>query len=746
MDVDVDPSRITHVFRPSLPSIPPPGPSYAAHRNSSIPIVIDNGSTHLRWGFADWTTPGYGPNVIAKFKERRTNRPVLLFGDGVDVDSGARAQAKYAWEADILLNFDALENALDYAFVNMNIDTPTIEHPVIMSERLATPLHSRGLTSELMFELYNVPTLTFCNDGLMSFYKNKHPSNGGLFTSDGLVVSFNTASTSVVPIVAGKGIMSQAKRIQYGGSQAAEYLLKLVQLKYPTFPTRMSSTQATWMLQSFCEFSPDYKGLMKKLADPLEMRKHETVVQFPFSMPSSGEEKGEDELREREEKRKEQGKRLQEMAAEKRAEMLVQKANDLEELVTFRDTRDEEDEGDWFEKLDEYGFEDENQLHDTIKKLDADLKKAAKKDSSAVDNEEMEEPSYPLLDVPDEELDDMQLKEKRKQKLMKAGWEARVKARKEKEREREEQMAKDKEEEDERLHDLSGWSNRLRGEQEALMFKIKERARRKAALNDRKSAASQARMKNIANLASDDARVPKKKRKLNGEDDFGADDADWAIYRKIQTGEASDDEDADLQKLQQIESKLLTHDPNFTFQETHHFLTSQRSLLISAFKPQYPDGDIAGAMRIHLNVERWRVPEVWFQPYMAGIDSAGLGEVCANVLNSFNEDQYPGVKQKLLKNVFLTGTPSTIPNLSERLYESLRPLMPPEMDIQIDRAEDASLDAWKGMARFALEDGTEFSLGQTGVSRAEYEEFGGERIRRWWGGNWNGGFVPERSE
>jgi len=64
------------------------------------------------------------------------------------------------------------------------------------------------------------------------------------------------------------------------------------------------------------------------------------------------------------------------------------------------------------------------------------------------------------------------------------------------------------------------------------MSRIKDRARRKAALNDRKSAASQARMKNIANLANDD-RVPKKKRKGGGEDMFGADDADWAIYRKI---------------------------------------------------------------------------------------------------------------------------------------------------------------------------------------------------------------------
>ena len=64
------------------------------------------------------------------------------------------------------------------------------------------------------------------------------------------------------------------------------------------------------------------------------------------------------------------------------------------------------------------------------------------------------------------------------------------------------------------------------------MTRIKDRARRKAALNNRKSAASQARMKNIANLASDD-RVPKRRRKGGGEDMFGADDADWAIYRKI---------------------------------------------------------------------------------------------------------------------------------------------------------------------------------------------------------------------
>jgi actin-related protein 5 len=63
-----------------------------------------------------------------------------------------------------------------------------------------------------MFELYSVPKLTFCVDGVMSFYQNHLPAPNTPFISDGLVLSFNTNSTSVIPILSGKGIMSHAQR------------------------------------------------------------------------------------------------------------------------------------------------------------------------------------------------------------------------------------------------------------------------------------------------------------------------------------------------------------------------------------------------------------------------------------------------------------------------------------------------------------------------------------------------------
>lgn len=58
------------------------------------------------------------------------------------------------------------------------------------------------------------------------------------------------------------------------------------------------------------------------------------------------------------------------------------------------------------------------------------------------------------------------MKEKKKQRLLKAGYEARIRARKEKEREREEKAAEERREEEERQADLDGWAKALKDQQE----------------------------------------------------------------------------------------------------------------------------------------------------------------------------------------------------------------------------------------------------------------------------------------
>lgn len=142
------------------------------------------------------------------------------------------------------------------------------------------------------------------------------------------------------------------------------------------------------------------------------------------------------------------------------------------------------------------------------------------------------------------------------------------------------------------------------------------------------------------------------------DDMFGQNDDDWAIYRQVvcehpfdhrvmtdhssllqNLDHASEDEEDDLTSLAFLESKLLQHDPTFTTADTYSALDVQRSALMSAFRPRYEEGDIQGAHRIHLNVERERVPEAWFGPGAAGVDSAGLSELVESVLKSFSHEE-----------------------------------------------------------------------------------------------------------
>lgn len=92
---------------------------------------------------------------------------------------------------------------------------------------------------------------------------------------------------------------------------------------------------------------------------------------------------------------------------------------------------------DWVQRIsDTTPFETEAELEAWIKKTELEVRRKQKREMGE-EPEPEEEPSFPLADRPDEELTEEEIKEKRRQRLMKAGWEARVKVREEKRKERE---------------------------------------------------------------------------------------------------------------------------------------------------------------------------------------------------------------------------------------------------------------------------------------------------------------------
>jgi actin-related protein len=87
------------------------------------------------------------------------------------------------------------------------------------------------VTSELLFECYGAPSVAYAVDSLLSLSRNSPAAS----RRDGLVVSFNTASTSVIPVLDGAGVLSQAKRLEIYrlGWDALHWLRLIPQLDSP---------------------------------------------------------------------------------------------------------------------------------------------------------------------------------------------------------------------------------------------------------------------------------------------------------------------------------------------------------------------------------------------------------------------------------------------------------------------------------------------------------------------------------
>jgi actin-related protein 5 len=234
------------------------------------------------------------------------------------------------------------------------------------------------------------------------------------------------------------------------------------------------------------------------------------------------------------------------------------------------------------------------------------------------------------------------------------------------------------------------------------------------------------RMKSIANLASDN---PTKKRRRGGDEDtFGADDADWGVYRTIATGEQSDDEEEeDLNaSLKTIEAQLLKHDPNFTEQSTREAQSDWTKSMIHAFlRGPWPfDPESQREMhQIHLNMERIRVPEVVFQPSIAGLDQAGLVEIAAGILTERLVDS--PLRNNVLKDIFLTGGNTLFQGFEDRLRKELRAVLPADATLRVRKAKDSILDAWRGAAKWSNQADSRRAF----VTRAEFLEKGGDYLK-----------------
>ncbi|KAI1495648.1 putative chromatin remodeling complex subunit [Biscogniauxia marginata] len=694
--------------------------------DGSAAIVIDNGSSAVRAGWSFESNPRLSiPPIMAKYRDRKLGKTYSFAGLDCYADTTARGHIRNAFEAGtgIVSNWDVEEHVLDWTFLKLGMNNAegAIDVPIVMTEAVANLPYSRKSMNEIIFECYQAPSLATGIDSLFSYRYNKGQT--------GLVVSSSYSSTHVIPVFNSTPMLAQAIRLNWGGWHAAEYLLKLIRLKYPSFPGKLNASQAENMLRDHCYVSRAYDDELRSYLDWTGLEDRDIVIQYPFTEEVIIQ-KSEEELARIAERKKESGRRLQEQAAKMRLEKLMRKEQELEYFKKLQEKINDANKKDTKRLLDSDDLKDEAHLERTIKELEKSIKRARTKDVGGDPEEEQEVPDFGLLEVPDDQLDDAGLKAKRHQRLLKSNYEARARAKAEKEAERARIAEDERLDRERRENDLEGWLDEKRVARENTLQRMKERDRLKADLGNRKSLASQIRMKSIANLASDN---PRGKRRRGGDDDnFGANDDDWGVYRQIAVGEGgSDDEEGEedlIGNLKSLEEDLLRYDPSFTHEHTWEAQNDWNKSLLHAFlrgpRP-FNAASQAEIHQIHLNVERIRVPEVVFQPSIAGVDQAGLVEIAGDILTQrlvglggINRDDF-------LRDIFLTGGNTLFDGFDDRLRQGLTPLLPAGAPVNIRRAGDALLDAWRGAAEWV---GTASWKAAT-VTRAEFQEKGQDYLK-----------------
>ena len=168
--------------------------------------------------------------------------------------------------------------------------------------------------TEMLFEAYRAPSLTYGIDSLFSYHYN-----GG---SDGLVISSSHTSTHIIPVINGRGLLPLATRLNWGGALAADFLYKTLSLKYPSFPSRINITQVEEIMKEHCYVSQQYREEIGSYLTPEVLEEKDRALQFPFT-PIVEVQKTEEELARIAERRKESGRRLQEQAQKMRLERVL---------------------------------------------------------------------------------------------------------------------------------------------------------------------------------------------------------------------------------------------------------------------------------------------------------------------------------------------------------------------------------------------------------------------------------------
>jgi actin-related protein len=132
---------------------------------------------------------------------------------------------------------------------------------------------------------------------------------------------------------------------------------------------------------------------------------------------------------------------------------------------------------------------------------------------------------------------------------------------------------------------------------------------------------------------------------------------------------------------------------------------------------ELPDGNV-----ITIGNERFRCPEVLFQPSFVGKEASGIHDTMFQTIMKCDVD----IRKDLYANIVLSGGTTMFAGISERLTKEMTALAPSTMKIKVVAPPERKYSVWIGGSILA----SLSTFQQMWISKQEYDESGPSIVHR----------------
>eukprot|EP01084_Bolivina_argentea_P039937 73799_1 len=180
-------------------------------------VILDNGSSLMKVGFASDDKPKYIPSIVG----RTDNIQNCYFGDDANAKRGIM-RIRYPIENGIITNWDDMTQLWDHIFYNVLRIEPE-EQSVFLTEAPLNPKANREKMVNIIFEYFNVPKCYLSLSPLLALYASGRTT--------GFVMDSGYNVTCGVQIYEGYCLPHAITRTNLGGKDVTEYFIELLNKK-----------------------------------------------------------------------------------------------------------------------------------------------------------------------------------------------------------------------------------------------------------------------------------------------------------------------------------------------------------------------------------------------------------------------------------------------------------------------------------------------------------------------------------